>query len=87
MSDSITSFRKHVNAAHASLHRWSTGRNGNATEENIQFHTRRAGEILSAACHNDIDPLPEYLDGKRGARLAEKYSELERYCAGLPSLS
>ena len=54
MSDSITSFRKHVNAAHASLHRWSTGRNGNATEENIQFHTRRAGEILDGSrCHDD----------------------------------
>ena len=81
MTSSIDIFRRHVTALGGIYYRidsgYMNGRNSNATDDAMAYHFRKARETLSAACKDDSDPLPEYLDTPRGARLAAKWAALE----------
>lgn len=88
MSDSTERFRKHVRAAAGIYGRIDsgqlTGRNSDATDESLEYHVTRAAQILRDACEDDTDAIWDYLDSKRGARLAAAWSRVERRHAGLP---
>lgn len=75
-------FREHVRAAAGIYRRMDagtlTGRNADSTAGSLRYHIREAAFVLGAACGDDADPLPEYLDSPRGKRLAETWSRVER---------
>ena len=80
-------FRSHVTKAakaYAGLDKNPHGRNRSASHSNARYHVAAAQAVLSAACKDETDPLPEYLDSPKGARLAEKFQYVERRLYGLP---
>ena len=85
--NSIEQFRRHVSAAAGVYSRLDggklTGRNSTSTDDTLDWHVKRAKEILAAAAESDTDTLPEYLDSARGARLAARWNRIERRHAGL----
>jgi hypothetical protein len=87
MTSRLDTFRRHVRAAAGIYARTDrgelTGRNSDATADTLAWHVSAAAELLAAACLDDADPLPEYLDAPRGARLAAAWARVERRHAGL----
>jgi hypothetical protein len=89
MTDSTEQFRQHVRAAAGIYGRMDagqlTGRNSDATADSLDYHVGRAAQILRDACDDDSDAIWEYLDSRRGARLAAAWSRVERRYYGLPA--
>lgn len=86
-ADTLATFRRHVRAAAGVYARQDsgqlTGRNGNLTADSLDYHVRKATELLTADAHTDDAPLCAYLDTPRGAKLAAAWSRVERRHVGL----
>lgn len=85
--DRITKFRRHVTLLAGTWYRidrgLNDGRNSDATASTIDWHYAEAKRLLAEGLYDDSDPLWNYLDSQRGARLYAKWSTLERRQVGL----